>query len=156
MKHETYLRRALELARIHSAPGTCGPFGAVVVRDGQILGEGWNRVAETRDPTAHAEVLAIREAAGRMSTHDLSGCALYASCEPCPMCLSAVYWARIGAVYYAASARDAAAAGFDDSRIQEELALSWEGRTVRAVRLLEEEGRNVLRAWAANPLRVLY
>ncbi len=156
MSHEAYLHIALELARVHSAEGSNGPFGAVVVRGGEILGEGWNRVVETRDPTAHAEVLAIREAAHKAGTHDLSGCVLYASCEPCPMCLAAVYWARIGAVFFAARAGDAAAAGFDDSRILGEMGKSWPHREVRGVQLLEEEGRRVLAQWTSNPRRVPY
>lgn len=154
--HETYLRRALELARTHSLGGTNGPFGAVVVRDGQIVGEGWNRVVETSDPTAHAEVLAVREAARTLGTHDLSQCVLYSSCEPCPMCLSAIYWAHIREIHFAASKEDAAAAGFHDARILAELGVEWEQRSLPSHRALAREGAEVLREWVRNPRRIPY
>ncbi len=156
MSHEMLLRRALELARVHGEDGAHGPFGAVVAREGEILGEGWNQVVANADPTAHAEILALREAARRAGSHNLSGCVLYSSCEPCPMCLAAVYWARIREIHFAASKEDAAAAGFDDSRILEELGKAWEGREVRAHQALAPEGREVLGAWAADPRRVRY
>jgi guanine deaminase len=154
--HETYLRRALELARTHSQSGVNGPFGAVVVRNGQLVGEGWNRVVETSDPTAHAEILAIREAATTLGTHELADCTLYASCEPCPMCLSAIYWAHIREVHFAASKEDAAAAGFDDARILSELEEGREGRSIPAHQALAREGAEVLREWVRNPRRIPY
>ncbi len=156
MSHEKFLRSAVELARTHSAGGRNGPFGALVVKGGKIVGEGWNRVVEISDPTAHAEVLAIRDACARLGTHDLSGCVLYASCEPCPMCLSAAYWARIQEIHFAAGKEDAAAIGFDDSRILEELGRDWANRDIESQQSLREEGRAVLRDWAANPDRVPY
>ncbi len=156
MDHEAFLRRALELARIHSARGDAGPFGAVVVREGLVVGEGWNQVVEGRDPTAHAEIQALRAAARALGTHDLRGAVLYSSCEPCPMCLAAIYWSRIRTVYFAAAAEDAAKAGFDDVRIARELALPWEERAVKGIRLLEGEGSEVLEAWLANPKRIPY
>ena len=156
IQDRAFLRRAIELAEIHSKAGLNGPFGAVVVRGGEIVGEGWNRVVEAADPTAHAEMEAIREAARTLGTHDLNDCSLYCSCEPCPMCLSAVYWARIQRVVYAASVEDAAEAGFDDARILTELARGWPDRKVEAVQGLRDEGRTVLRAWAQNPRRVEY
>lgn len=109
------LARALELARASVAAGG-GPFGAVVARAGEVLGEGTNRVTATHDPTAHAEVVALRAAAARLGTHDLTGTTLFASCEPCPMCLGAALWARVARVVFAATRDDAAAAGFDDAR----------------------------------------
>ena len=112
-----FLREALRLAAESSASGVNGPFGAVIVRNGVVVGRGWNRVVEEADPTAHAEILAIRDAARELGSHVLADCVLYASCEPCPMCMAAVYWARIGRVVYAAGAEDAAEAGFDDSAI---------------------------------------
>ena len=156
MKHEVYLRQAIRLAADHSADGRHGPFGAVVVRDGEVIGEGWNQVVEGADPTAHAEVMAIRAACSHLRTHELSGATIYSSCEPCPMCLSAIYWARIERVVYAASAEDAAAAGFDDSRILEELGLGWVERSVEGTQALREEGRRVLDGWAQNPLKMPY
>jgi len=133
-----------------------GPFGAVVVREGQLVGEGWNRVVETSDPTAHAEILAIRDAARTLGTHDLSDCILYASCEPCPMCLSAIYWAHIREIHFAASKEDASAAGFDDALILSELEKGWEGRSLPAHQALVREGAEVLREWMQNPRKVQY
>ncbi|MFC1574922.1 nucleoside deaminase [Gemmatimonadota bacterium] len=156
MSHETFLRRAIELAELHSAGGMNGPFGAVVVRGGEIVGEGWNRVVETSDPTAHAEVVAIRDAARRTGIHDLAGCVIYCSCEPCPMCISAIHWARIGEVYYACTSQDAAQAGFDDARILRELLKEEEDRSVPRHQALREVGLRVLEEWRRNPRRVLY
>ena len=156
MSHETHLRRALNLAAAHSAGGQNGPFGAVVVLEGEVVGEGWNQVVSSSDPTAHAEVVAIRKACGFLGTHDLSGAVLYSSCEPCPMCLSAIYWARLGTVIYAASAADAREAGFDDGWILQELRKDWPDRTVERVQLMEDEGRQVLQGWLENPRKVPY
>jgi len=151
-----FLREALRLAAENSASGVNGPFGAVVVREGAVVGRGWNRVVEDADPTAHAEILAIRDAARELGTHVLADCVLYASCQPCPMCMAAVYWARIGRVIYAAGAEDAAQAGFDDSAIAGDLARPLGEREVEEVQALREEGREVLRAWVRNPSRIPY
>jgi len=156
MSDHLFLQRAIHLAREHSRDGTAGPFGAVVVHDGKMVGEGWNRVVDARDPTAHAEVLAIRDAARRLDTHVLEGCTIYSSCEPCPMCLAAIYWARIGRVVFAASGEDAREAGFDDALIARELKLDWSNRSVESRRTLEEEGREVLDLWKRNPLKKEY
>jgi guanine deaminase len=156
MTHDAFLRRALELARTRSRDGLNGPFGAVVVCGGKIVGEGWNRVVEASDPTAHAEILAIRDAARTLGSHDLSRCALYASCEPCPMCLSAIYWARIPEIHFAASKEDAAAAGFDDTLILSELEKGWGARNIVARQALSREGGEVLEEWARNPRKVPY
>jgi tRNA(Arg) A34 adenosine deaminase TadA len=156
MTHEDLLRRAIQLARDHSADGRHGPFGAVLVQGGQVVGEGWNQVVALGDPTAHAEVMAIRNACARLGTHDLTGATIYCSCEPCPMCLSAIYWARISRVFFAASAQDAAEAGFDDSAILRELRSGWGERTLERGQHLREEGRQVLKAWAENPAREEY
>ena len=156
MTHDAFLRRALHLARTHSRSGLNGPFGAVVVHDGEMVGEGWNRVVETPDPTAHAEILALREAAETLGTHDLTGCVLYSSCEPCPMCLSAIYWARIREIHFAASKEDAAAAGFDDTLIQSELEKGWVDRNILARQAMAHEGAELLGEWARNPRRVPY
>lgn len=156
MSDHSFLREALSLAAEHSADGRHGPFGAVVVRDGEVVGRGWNQVVAASDPTAHAEVMAIRDACRRLGTHDLDGAVIYCSCEPCPMCLSAIHWARMGRVVYAASTADAVEAGFDDLAIREELTLPAEERRIGQTRLLPEEGRHVLRAWRDNPHRVPY
>jgi tRNA(Arg) A34 adenosine deaminase TadA len=151
-----HLRLSIELAREHSTDGRNGPFGAVVVLDGDVVGKGWNRVVELSDPTAHAEILAIRDACRRLRTHDLSDCVLYASCEPCPMCLSTIYWARIPRVVYAATSEDAATAGFDDARIREELCKDWPERALNRSQNLQEEARRIMEAWTVNPLKMLY
>lgn len=154
--HDNFIRRAIELAREHSAGGICGPFGAVVVRAGEIVGEGWNRVVEGQDPTAHAEVVAIRDACRRLGTHLLEGCEIYASCEPCPMCLAAIYWARIGRIYYACTREDAAAAGFDDAEIYRQLALPPDKRSISATCIDSPHGHQLFEAWLRNPKRVAY
>ena len=156
MDDQALLREAIRLARVHSVSGLNGPFGSVVARGGEPVGEGWNRVVELGDPTAHAEVLAIRAAAARLGTHVLSECVLYASCEPCPMCLAAAYWARIPRIVFAASKEDAAAAGFGDQAIHQEVAWAWAERRTAGEQLLPAEGRGVLEAWRANPHRVDY
>ena len=154
--NEKFLRMAMDVAAEKSADGRCGPFGAVVERDGEVVGIGWNRVVTSCDPTAHAEIVAIREACVNLATHDLSGCALYASCEPCPMCLAAIYWARIGKVVYAADRRDAAEAGFDDDYFYRQLSLPPAERAIEFVQSLHEEGRAVLMKWKENPGRIMY
>ena len=121
--NKKFMKRAIRLAMNNSADGKGGPFGAVVVRGGVVAGEGSNKVVESKDPSAHAEIVAIRAACRKLGTHVLSGCEIYCSCEPCPMCLAAIYWARIDAVYFACSSGDAAAAGFDDSAIREQVQL---------------------------------
>lgn len=111
---ETFMRRAIDLARRGMRRGDGGPFGAVIVRDGEVLGEGWNRVLETGDPTAHGEITAIRDACAKLGTHDLGGSEIHTTGEPCPMCLGAIHWARIGRIHYGFRIEDAARAGFDD------------------------------------------
>ena len=125
-----------------------GPFGAVIVRNGEIIARGENRVTVCNDPTAHAEVSAIREAAARLGTYDLSGCEIYSSCEPCPMCLGAIYWARLERLYYAGTRADAANVGFDDAHIYEELPLDPSQRELPTQTLLREEAQRVFEAWA--------
>jgi guanine deaminase len=146
---------AIEIG-VQSASGEGGPFGAVVARGGEIVGRGSNRVVAERDPTLHAEVVAIRDACRELGTHDLSGCVLYASCEPCPMCFGAAWWARVDRIVHAASRADAAAAGFDDAAIYADVALPAGARTLATVQLLPEEGWRPFTAWSANPERVPY
>jgi guanine deaminase len=156
MNDKALLLRAIQLAKTHSKTGRNGPFGAVVARSGKVLGEGWNQVIKGKDPTAHAEIQAIREAARLLDTHVLADCTLYCSCEPCPMCLAAIYWARIPRVVFAAAGDDAKAAGFDDTRIGREMALDWEERGLSWDHMLQEEGKEVLEAWRRNPDRTVY
>lgn len=156
MEHERFMRRAIGLSREKMRDGAGGPFGAVVVRDGEIVGEGWNQVTSANDPTAHAEVVAIRHACDRLGTFSLRGCVIYTSCEPCPMCLSAIYWARLDAIYYANTQEDAATIGFDDAFLYREVALPAERRSLATVRLLGDEARAVFDEWTAKPDRIAY
>lgn len=150
------MRRAIELSREQMNSNQGGPFGAVVVKDGAIIAEGWNRVTSSNDPTAHAEVVAIREACRRLGDFTLSGCEIYASCEPCPMCLAAIYWARIDRIYYANSRTDAAGIGFDDSHIYDEIALLPASRAIPMTRVLADEAAAVFREWDAKPDKIPY
>lgn len=147
--HEQLLREAIELARRSIDEGG-GPFGAVIARDGVVISRGANRVVSDHDPTAHAEVAAIRAAGAALRSHDLSGCEIYASCEPCPMCLAAILWARLDRLWYAADRHAAAAVGFDDARFYAELERAPDQRELTATRLLTDEGAAVLAAWRAK------
>lgn len=149
------MREALALAAQSVRDGG-GPFGAVVVRDGVIIGRGSNRVTPDNDPTAHAEVVAIRAACRTLNSFSLEGCELYVNCEPCPMCLAAAYWARLERIYYAATRDDAAAAGFDDALIYREVCLLPEQRRLPLRRLLPEEAGDAFAAWTAKADRVDY
>jgi guanine deaminase len=151
-----FLRRAIALATENVARGTGGPFAAVVVRKGEIVGEGANSVTTTNDPTAHGEVNAIRAAAKALGTFSLAGCELYTSCEPCPMCLAAAYWAHLDVVYYGASAADAARAGFDDAFLYGELQKSAGRRKLPTKQLLADEAKASFDAWIAAPNKVEY
>jgi len=153
---ERLLREAIRLSIDKMEAGAGGPFGAVVARDGQIVGEGWNRVTSANDPTAHAEVVAIRDACSRLGTFMLSGCEIYSSCEPCPMCLSAIYWARLDRLYYAATADDAAQAGFDDSWIAAEIVLAPAERSLPTVQDLRREALAAFETWAQKQDRTEY
>ncbi|WP_018934809.1 nucleoside deaminase [Thioalkalivibrio sp. ALJ24] len=150
-----FLREAIRLARESVEVGG-GPFGAVIVQDGTVIGRGANRVIPWADPTAHAEVAAIRDACRYLQDHRLHGATLYVSCEPCPMCRAAACWARLDRVVYAASARDAAEAGFDDERIRDELVAPPEQRILPLSRELAEEGRAVFDYWERHANRRLY
>jgi len=136
--------------------GQGGPFGAVVAREGEILGRGWNQVTTSQDPTAHAEIVALRAACRHLGDHRLPGCVLYTSCEPCPMCLAAAYWARIDRFVFAATQDDAAAAGFDDAFLYREIALPAEARTLPSRHILRDEANLVFAEWLGNPNRVPY
>ena len=145
---EFFMRRAIALAQIGVDKGAGGPFGAVVVKNGEIVGEGYNQVTSTNDPTAHAEVVAIRNACLKLESFQLDECVLYTSCEPCPMCLGAIYWARPKQIFFAATHTDAAAVGFDDSFIYEEIKRPVEERKITSTNLLHEEGLTIFENWA--------
>ena len=153
---ERFMRRAIALSREGMEGGRGGPFGAVVVAGDRIVGEGSNRVTSALDPTAHAEVVAIRAACAALGRFELRGCEIYTSCEPCPMCLSAIYWARLDRVYYANDRAAAARIGFDDELLYREVALPVDGRRLPMVRLLPDEARAAFEAWERKPDRVPY
>lgn len=150
------MRRAIRLAQQGIDANAGGPFGAVIVKDGEIVGEGYNRVTSTNDPTAHAEVVAIRNACERLESFQLDGCVIYTSCEPCPMCLGAIYWARPARVYYAATREDAAAIGFDDQFIYEEMEKTFEHRQMKLVNLMRDEGLTVFASWTSKTDKTKY
>jgi guanine deaminase len=151
-----YLQQAIQLAAEHMHLGHGGPFGAVIVQGSTVVGVGWNQVTSTPDPTAHAEIVAIRAAALRMASFRLRGCVLYSSCEPCPMCLCAAYWARIDRIVYAGSREDAAAAGFDDAGFYAELARPPAARQVPSQQYLREAAVAVFDQWKAMTNKVTY
>jgi guanine deaminase len=155
-RHIRFLRQAIALAREGMRSGLGGPFGALVVRDGVVIGQGQNRVSSSNDPTAHAEVVAIREACRNLGHFQLEGCILYTSCEPCPMCLGAIYWARPDRVFYAGSREDAAAAGFDDDLIYRELPLLPAERRIPMESRLREDAVAVFQEWLNMPNKIPY
>jgi guanine deaminase len=145
-KDTEYIIMANDLA-LKSINSDGGPFGAVIVKNGIVIAEGMNCVVKNADPTAHAEILAIRGAAAKIGSHNLKGCTLYASCEPCPMCLGAIYWARIEKVVYSSTRLDAARSGFDDDFIYNEIALNTYERKVKFVHNTETDGKDVFNKW---------
>lgn len=151
-----FMSRAIELAKMGVDKNLGGPFGCVVTRGDEILGEGNNRVTSTSDPTAHAEIIAIREACKSLKTFQLDGCTIYTSCEPCPMCLGAIYWARPARVFYACTRDDAAAIGFDDDHIYQELEKTNEEREMVLMNLMRDEALEVFGQWAVKPDKVEY
>ncbi len=151
-----FMARAIELARLGVENNDGGPFGCVVVKDGRIIGEGSNRVTSTNDPTAHAEVVAIREACKALNSFQLDGCTIYTSCEPCPMCLGAIYWSRPTAIFYAGTRDDAAEAGFDDERFYGEMEKPNEERELRMVNILREDAQAAFQAWLDKPDKTEY
>jgi guanine deaminase len=151
-----FMARAIELSIENVRSGRGGPFAAVVVKDGKIIAEAANCVTSTNDPTAHAEVMAIRLACKKLSTFELKGCDIYSSCEPCPMCLGAIYWARPARVYFGGTAADAAKAGFDDSFIYEEITRPHSSRRIPMIGMMREEALAAFRAWEENPGKIGY
>ena len=150
------MRQAIGLSLSKMRGNHGGPFGAIVVKSGKIIGRGWNRVTSTNDPTAHAEVSAIREACKKLKTFQLDDCELYTSCEPCPMCLAAIYWARLKKVYYANTRKDAAKIAFDDEWIYQEVAAPISRRKIPMKQLLRQEALKVFAEWAAKPDKISY
>ena len=151
-----FLREAIRLSLEKMEAGEGGPFGAVIVRNGEIVGCGWNRVTSTNAPTAHAEIVAIRDACCRLGTYSLAGCEIYTSCEPCPMCFAAIYWARLERIYYAATCEDATAAGFDDAPFYRQLGLPPDRRAIPMVNALRQEACEAFAAWLRKPDRRAY
>lgn len=143
---------AIELSETNVKQSAGGPFGAVIVKDGKVVGKSANKVVVNNDPTAHAEISAIRLACKKLKTFDLSGCEIYTSCEPCPMCLGAIYWAHIDTVYYANTKADAAAIGFDDKLIYEELECKMDSRKVPFIQLLRDEAQGAFKLWERSEL----
>ena len=151
-----FMARAIALATENGRSGKGGPFGAVIVKDDQIIAEGANSVTSTNDPTAHAEILAIRKACAKLGVFHLPGFELYASCEPCPMCLGAIYWARVDRVYFAGSAADATRAGFDDSFIYQEILKASSDRKTPMLQIMSEESQAPFIAWQNNSDKKAY
>jgi guanine deaminase len=154
--NNAFMTRAIQLSIEGVRSGRGGPFGAVIVNDGKIIAEAANQVTSTNDPTAHAEVLAIRKACEVLRCFELKNCELYTSCEPCPMCLGAIYWARLSRIYFANTAEDAAKIGFDDSFIYSELKQPYSERRIPAVQIMREEALAGFRAWADKPDKTSY
>ncbi len=155
-KDKKFINRAIELSQQGMDGNAGGPFGAIVVKNGEIIAEGFNKVTSSNDPTAHAEVVAIREACKMLNSFQLEDCIIYTSCEPCPMCLGAIYWARPKAVYYACTKEDAAEIGFDDQFIYEEIESEIGKRKVKFINLGREEGRKVFKNWETKEGRTDY
>lgn len=155
MNHDVLMREAIELS-IKNIENGYGPFGAVIIKNGEIISKSVNRVTKDNDPTAHAEILAIREAAKRLKTFNLSGCIIFCSCEPCPMCLGAIYWARIDKIYYACNRSDAKNYGFDDEYLYKEINLPIGQREISFNQLLRKEALEAFKKWEKNEKKTLY
>ena len=151
-----FMQKAIELSMENVHSGRGGPFAAVVVKDGAVIAQGTNQVTSTNDPTAHAEIVAIREACRKLGHFQLRGCEIYTTCEPCPMCLGAIYWARPAKVFFASTGQDATAYGFDDSFILEQLQLPISQRKIPMIPLMREEALQAFRAWQQKPDRIQY
>lgn len=153
---EKFMRRAIELAQKGIDAGAGGPFGCVIVRNGEIVGEGNNKVTSTNDPTAHAEIVAIRNACQNLNSFQLEDCIIYTSCEPCPMCLGAIYWARPAKMFFACNHEDAAKVGFDDHFIYNEIERPIEERKIQSINFLRDEGLKVFQNWASKTDKTEY
>jgi guanine deaminase len=154
--NERFMRLAIDLATENVVSGAGGPFGAVIVKNGEVLATGVNNVTASHDPTAHAEITALRNAAKVLGSFELQGCTIYSSCEPCPMCLGAIYWARCDALFFGSTAADAAAAGFDDALIYEELRKDFGQRALPSASLMRDEAAESFKAWHEFEARIAY
>lgn len=155
-EHEKFMRMAIRVSEGNVTHALGGPFGAVIVKDGKLLAKSANKVTTILDPTAHAEVSAIRIACKKLKTYDLSGCVIYTSCEPCPMCLGAIYWAHIDKIYYANTKKDAQLIGFDDQFIYDEIALPMNSRKLQIEQILREEAQVAFRLWDQSDMKITY
>ena len=151
-----FMKKAIRLSVANVVKGKGGPFGAVVVKDGKVISRGTNSVTSTNDPTAHADIVAIRKACKKLKTFQLAGCEIYTSCEPCPMCLAAIYWARPDKLYYAGNKEDAAAINFDDKLIYEEIAKPVSERKIFTQQILREEALEAFKKWSESPDKIEY
>lgn len=155
-EHQEFMRAAIALAKKGMTHNEGGPFGAVIVKEGKIVGRGNNKVTSSNDPTAHAEVVAIRDACKNLGSYQLDGCVIYTSCEPCPMCLGAIYWARPDQIFYACSREDAANINFDDAFIYDEIPLPINERKIAMEQVLQAEGQAVFKEWVIKGDKELY
>jgi guanine deaminase len=156
MPETDFMERAATLALRKMRDNQGGPFGALIVRDGGVVAEGWNQVTSSSDPTAHAEIVAIRNACASLKTFSLDGCDIYTNCEPCPMCLGAIYWSHIRCIYYSSTRADAAAIGFDDDFIYREIGMPLDRRNIPAVRIASETSELAFSEWARSPEKQRY
>jgi guanine deaminase len=154
--NKDFMKKAIQLSQENMQKGAGGPFGAVIVKNGKVIGEGWNKVTSTNDPSAHAEVVAIREACKSINHFDLSGAEIYTSCEPCPMCLSAIYWARIDKIYYANTRQDAADIDFDDDFLYQEIPKDIKDRKVPMIQCCHDEALGVFKEWQNKQDKIPY
>lgn len=155
MNHDEYMKEAIKLSIKNSENGG-GPFGAIITKNGKIISRSVNRVIQDNDPTAHAEIMAIREASKQLNTFDLTGCTIYCSCEPCPMCFGAIFWARIDEIYYACNSSDAKIYGFDDEHLFHEISLPISERKIFVKQLLREQALEAFKKWDQNENKTLY
>ncbi len=155
-QHQKYMRMAISLSKQNVEHSKGGPFGAVIVKDGKVIAKSANKVTSSNDPTAHAEVSTIRLACKKLKTFDLSGCVIYTSCEPCPMCLGAIYWAHLDVIYYANTKKDAAGIGFDDQFIYDEIDLAMDKRKLPVMQLLRDEAMEVFKLWSTSEMKIDY
>lgn len=151
-----FMDRAINLSREHMNLGHGGPFGAVIVKEGKIIAEGWNRVASTNDPTAHAEIDVIRKACQALNFFELKGCEIFSSCEPCPMCLSAIYWSRIEGIYFANTREDAAKINFDDEFFYHEITKTLSERKIPTIQLSSDKALSVFKEWSQKTDKISY
>ncbi len=155
-RHKEFLEQVIDMATKNVKDGLGGPFGSLVVKDGKIIGRGVNHVTVSNDPTAHAEIIAIRDACKNLNNFQLDGCIIYSSCEPCPMCLGAIYWARLKMLVFAASQNDAATAGFDDHFIRKEMEMPFEKRSIKTMKITPDTYLAPFKEWIENEKKVEY